>query len=492
LWMTALVLLLTAGMASAQEQDQPSQDQPSSDVPASSSAAADSAYPDTVASPGTDDASAAMSADLYNASNPYTGLPPLGTPLPLPVPRSGMHLGPFYLTGVSDSFYYSIVNSQGNQNGNNGSYNFWGDNIVAGVALSHPVGERGQLSFRASPQLLIGNSGFTGRQTWFNLVSSLSYTDQLTDRWTISAASGLAYFQNSILTNPQYALLNTSAGYVLTTIYTQTTQPAFYQYAGFSASYRLGEKTTLSLSPTVGESLSNSSGPVTFAFQLGGYAAVSHQYSSRGTVSVFYGLSHSSTPSANNTGRNGWNSSSFGVGITQGLGGETWSLAFNVASNSQSTPSLTWSVIGNAALIKKLGDGVSSISANYSRSQAALLTQTPGYFDQASIGYNRVLGEKTNIYIGAGAYRSNQNLQSQYINNAHGVRVSGSVFYRLLPNLDATAGFFLGQQYGAGGNQLYLFNGRSSSFNIGVTWTPGREASVVPNPSGVGNSVPIY
>jgi hypothetical protein len=480
LWMGALVLLVAVGAALAQEAEQPSSDTPA-DTPSVANDTV-SPPPDAVASPGTDDLSNAISADLYNASNPYTGLPPLGMPAPAQAPSSGLHLGPFYLTGVSDSAYYSTVNSQG---GNSTTY--WGNNIIAGISLSENVGENGHLSFRAVPQVL-----FSSGHTWFNEVNNLAYTNQLTDRWTLSATSSLAYFQNSILTNPQYALVNTSAGYVLQTIYTQTTQPAFYQYTNVSASYQLGTKTTLSLTPTAGVSFTNSSGPLTVSYQFGGSAAVSHQYSNKGTVSVYYGFSHSVIPASNTTGPNGWNSSSFGVGISQGLGGETWSLAFNVASSSQATPDLTWSVIGNAALIKKFRDSSSSLFAAYSRSQSALLTQTPGYFDQASVGYNRPFGEKTNVNVGAGWYRSDTNVQTLYVNNAHGVRVNGSVFYQLLPSLSASAGFFLGQQYGAGGNQLYLFNGRSNSFNIGLTWTPGREARSATNPSGVGSSVPIY
>ena len=456
-----LVVLFGAFAAWGQEQDRPP-----SDVPADTSAPAEDSTPapDTVASPSTDDISNAINADLYNASNPYTGLPALGTPAPLQNPSSSWHLGPFYLTGVSDSAYYSTINSQ---NGN--QYSFWGNNITAGISLLHPVGEKGQISFRAAPQVLIASG-----HTWFNEVNSLAYTDQLTDRWTLSATGSLAYFQNSILTNPQYALAYTNAGYVLQTIYTQTTKPAFYEYANVSASYQLGTKTTLSLSPTAGVSLINASGPLTSAYQFGGTAAVSHQYSSKGTVSAFFGFTHSIIPSTNTTGPSGWNSSSFGVGISQGLGGETWSLAFNVAPTSQATPNLTWSVIGNAVLIKKLSDGSSSISAAYSRSQSALLTQTAGYFDQATINYSRSLGEKAALFVGAGWYRSDVNAPTHLANDSHGAQVSGSVSYRILPSLSASGGFFLGQQYGAGGNQvLYLFNGRSNSFNIGLTWTPG-------------------
>jgi hypothetical protein len=479
LCMGTLVCLVGAGGAWGQEQDQPS-----SDTPAESSSLTQSASPssDTVASPGADEMSNAISADLYNASNPYTGLPALGTPAPAQAPSSPLHLGPFYLTGVSDSAYYSTVNSQ------NGSHQvFWGDNITAGIMVSEKVGEKGQLSFRATPQVLISSG-----QTWFNEINSFSFSYQATDRWTLNLTSSLAYFQNSILTNPQYALVNTSAGYVLQTLYTQTTRPAFYQYTNFSATYQMGEKTTFSFSPVLGVSLTNSSGPLDTAYQFGGTASVAHQYSGKGTVSVFYGFTHSVVPSANTTGPNGWNSSSFGVGVSQGLGGESWSLAFNVASNTQSTPNITWSVIGNAALIKRFGDGSSSLSAIYSRSQSALLTQTAGYFDQGNLTYNRLLGEKTSINFGAGWYRSDTNFQSQYVNDAHGLRVSGSVFYRILPSLSATAGFFLGQQYGANGNALYLFNGRSNNFNVGLTWTPGREARSTINPSGVGNGVPLY
>ena len=475
-----LIILLGAFAAWGQEQDRPPSDAPA-DTPAAAESYSSSSS-DAVASPSTDDTSNAINADLYNASNPYTGLPALGTPAPAQPSSSSVHLGPFYLSGLSDSFYYSTINSQ---NGNHTTY--WGNNIFAGVTLSEKVGEKGQLTFHALPQVLMSSG-----QTWFNVTSGLSFTDQLTDRWTLSASSTLAYFQNSILTNPQYALVNTSAGYVLQTFYQQTTQPAFYEYANFSLSYQIGEKTTFSFSPVAGQSFTNSSGPLTSAYQYGGTVSVSHQYSSKGSVSAFYGFTHSTIPSTNTIGPSGWNSSSFGVGVSQGLGGESWSLAFNIASNTQSTPDLTWSVIGNAALIKKFGDGSSSLSATYSRSQAALLTQLPGYFDQGNINYNRRFGEKTNLNVGVGGYRSNQNVQTQNIGSAHGVRVSGSVFYQLLPSLSANAEFFVGQQYGGGGDQLYLFNGRSNTFSIGLTWTPGREATTVNNPSGVGSSVPIY
>ena len=486
-WMGAIIVLFTSMMAMGQETEQPS-----SDVPAESSSTSDAAPPpDTVASPGTDDTSNAISGDLYNASSPYTGLPPLGVPAPAQGLTSGAHLGPFYLTGISDSFYYSTVSPQsGSQNNNSSGYgNFWGNNITAGVALTHQVGENGTLQFHAMPQVLMSN-----QRTWFNEISGLSFTDQLTDRWTLNINTQLAYFENSILTNPQYALVNTSAGYVLQTIYQQTTHPAFYQYSTISASYSLGEKTTLSFTPTAGVSLSNSSGPLNSSYQFGGAVAVSHQYSSKGTVSVFYGLTHSVVPGVNGSGTTNWNSSSFGVGLSQGFGGETWSFAFNVATNTQSTPQLNWSVIGNAALIKRFGDGSSSLSVIYTRSQSALLTLSPGYFDQANITYNRMFGEKWNGNVGVGAYRSNQNVQTVYVNNAHGVRVSGSVGYQILPSLTASAGFFVGQQFGAGGNQYYLFNGRSSSFNVGLTWTPGRDAyrNSLNNPSIFGSTIPTY
>ena len=485
-WMGAIIVLFTSMMAMGQETEQPS-----SDVPAESSSSSDAPPPDTVASPGTEDTSNTISGDLYNASSPYTGLPPLGVPAPAQGLTSGAHLGPFYLTGISDSFYYSTVSPQsGSQNNNSSGYgNFWGNNITAGVALTHQVGENGTLQFHAMPQVLMSN-----QRTWFNEISGLSFTDQLTDRWTLNINTQLAYFENSILTNPQYALVNTSAGYVLQTIYQQTTHPAFYQYSTISASYSLGEKTTLSFTPTAGVSLSNSSGPLNSSYQFGGAVAVSHQYSSKGTVSVFYGLTHSVVPGVNGSGTTNWNSSSFGVGLSQGFGGETWSFAFNVATNTQSTPQLNWSVIGNAALIKRFGDGSSSLSVIYTRSQSALLTLSPGYFDQANITYNRMFGEKWNGNVGVGAYRSNQNVQTVYVNNAHGVRVSGSVGYQILPSLTASAGFFVGQQFGAGGNQYYLFNGRSSSFNVGLTWTPGRDAyrNSLNNPSIFGSTIPTY
>jgi hypothetical protein len=475
LWMTALVLLFTAGMASAQEQDQPSQDQPSSsDVPASSSA--ETAYPDTVASPSTDDTSNAINADLYSASSPYSGLPPLGAPAPLQAPSSSWHLGPFYLTNVTDSAYYSTVHSQ---NGN--STSFWGDNISAGIVLTHPVGQNGQLAFHASPQVL-----FAGGRTWFNEVNGLSFTDQLTNRWTLSASTQLAYFQNSILTNPQYALVNTSGGYVLQTLYLQTTQPTLYQYANFSASYQLGTNTTLGITPIVGFSFTNVTGSFVAAYSLGGAVSVSHRYSEKGSVSVFYGLTHSTTSNPGGvSGPTSWNSSSLGVGLSQGLGGETWSLAFNVAANAQQNSSANWTAVGNVALIKKLPQG--SISANYTRSEATLLLASSGYFDQGSISYNRNFGEKLGANIGVGAYRSNQT-----VSNARGVRLSGSVFYQWLPSLNMSAGFFVGQQSGANGSQLLLFNGRSNNFNVGLTWTPGRTSNSVTPPSPWGSTVPGF
>jgi len=476
LWIAGLVLLFAVGMAAAQEQDQPSQDQPSSDVPTSSSSETDAAFPDATASPGTDDTSNAMSADLYSASSPYSGLPPLGTPAPIQAPNSELHLGPFYLTGVSESVYYSTVNPQ---NGNHTS--FWGDNIEAGVVLSEKIGKNGALSFHASPQVL-----FASGRTWFNDTNGLAFNYQVNDRWTLLASTQLAYFQNSILTNPQYALVNTSGGYVLQTLYLQTIQPAFYYYSNFSAAYRLGTKTTLSISPTIGFSMAEVSGPLVLAHSFGGTVSVAHQYSERGSVSVFYGFAQSTTSNTPAPGSSSWNSSSFGVGISQGLAGETWSLAFNVAANAQQNSSANFSAIGNVALIKKLPQG--SISANYSRSEATLLLASPGYFDQGSISYNRNFGEKLGTNIGVGAYRSSQTVS----NDAHGVRLSGSIFYQWLPSLNMTAGFFLGQQAGANGNSLQLFNGRSNTFDVGLYWTPGRTQSSVTPPTVWGSSNPGF
>jgi hypothetical protein len=475
--MGVVLLLFATGVSSAQEQDQPSPDASSDTF--SSSAAPEAAYPDTVASPTPDDVSSnAMSADLFSASSPYSGLPPLGTAPAFQAPSSSWHLGPFYLAAVSDSAYYSTIRSD------TGHYtSFWGNNISAGIVLSEKVGEKGQLSFHASPQVL-----FSSGRTWFNEVNGLAFNYQLSDRWTFDATTQLAYFQNSILTNPQYALVNTSGGYVIQTLYLQTVQPAFYQYANFSASYRLGTKTTLSISPTLGFSFSNVGGPFVTARSFGGAISVSHQYSEKGTVSVFYGYTHSTTSNPNGiAGPTGWNSSSLGVGISQGLGGETWSLAFNVAANGQQNSSANWTAVGNVALIKKLPQG--AISANYTRSEATLLLASSGYFDQGSVTYSRGFGEKVSSSVGVGAYRSNQTVA-----NARGFRVSGSVYYQWLPSLTASAGFFLGQQTGANGDQLLLFNGRSNNFNFGLTWTPGRTSNSAgpPPPFILGSNTPGF
>src|SRR5271157_2114600 len=162
-WMAALVLLFTAGAAASQVAPLPFQNtiawggpiqppdvgrddhaQPvaapgvGAEAPAEISADTPSQTPsDTPAdgsASGTSNSPADNTANNTTPANPDNTVRQLGTPFPLQLQPQGLKIGPFYLTSISDSFFYAVNNSQGEP-----TQSFAGNSLAANLVSTKPL-----------------------------------------------------------------------------------------------------------------------------------------------------------------------------------------------------------------------------------------------------------------------------------------------------------------------------------------------------------------
>src|SRR5208283_4621942 len=120
----------------------------------------------------------------------------LGTPFPLQLQPEGLKIGPFYLPSISDAFYYAVNTSPGQP-----TQTFVGNSITANLVYSKAL-SNGVLAIQAREQMSLANSV----RPIFNQSISVTYNDQLSERWSLNANAQFTYFQSSILANPQYLL----------------------------------------------------------------------------------------------------------------------------------------------------------------------------------------------------------------------------------------------------------------------------------------------
>src|SRR5208283_1056476 len=252
-----------------------------------------------------DSPAGSAAADNTASANPDNTVRQLGTPFPLQLQPQGLKIGPFYLTNVSDSFFYAINASPGNP-----TSSLAGNTATANLVFTKPV-SRGTLAIQAKEQFSLSQL-----QPYFNQTAALDFTDQLSERWTLSASAQVAYFQNSILANPQYLLSYSNAGVVQQTVFAQQRGYNLYESNNLSMSYQMSGRTQITLTPVIGATFVDQQGGWSSARTFGGGVGVNRSFTPTLDLGVFYSLTHTITAGASSTSP-GWNSQSFGMTYRQ-------------------------------------------------------------------------------------------------------------------------------------------------------------------------------
>src|SRR5208337_659237 len=341
-WMVALVLLSTAGVAASQMSPLPFQNTIAWGGPIQPpDVGSADAGPQTGTSPGIngetpaetsgDTPAGSTAGDNTNgpasnaaSANPDNTIRQLGTPFPLQLQPQGLKIGPFYVPSVSDSFFYAVNSSEGQP-----TPTFVGNSIQATLAYSKPVSKR-VFAYQAREQLSLSQG-----KSYLNQRIVASFTEQLTERWSLSASAQFTYFQNSILANPQYVLGYQNGQSVQHTLFVPQQGTNIYDNNNLTVSYSVGEKTRISFSPIIGATFQYLQGGWSNVHQFGGGVSITHSLTSKLSMSGFYSLSYSSTSGAASSSPN-WVSQNIGVGF-QGklLQSETWSLGGSVSVSTQ-------------------------------------------------------------------------------------------------------------------------------------------------------------
>lgn len=376
---------------------------------------------------------------------------------PFQVESQGLKIGPIYLTNLSDSFFYAVNTAPGNP-----TQTYYGNSLTANLIYNKQF-SNGTLSVQGREQL--STSELT---PYFNQSLSAGYTDQLTDRWSLAAASQFTYFQNSILANPQYLLVPTSGGPTLQTLFVLQRGSSAYESNSFGLSYELSGRTHITFSPILGLTFQEAGPGWASSYQLGGSVSVTRDVTDNLTVGGFYSLSHS--VASQSTGTPAWNSQNLGASIQYRFH-DTWFITGSLAASGQLVAQVwTLTPTGNFTLRKTFNDS-STISAAYTRTEASAVFVSAGYYDQADLGYSRKFGEKLRLNFNVGRYHT----------TASGVQQSGmhaSVFsgYRLSPHLSLNGGYTYAYQSGAQTLALVPFVGNVNSFNVGLSWSFGSRS----------------
>lgn len=376
----------------------------------------------------------------------------LGTPFPLQMRPGGLAIGPFYVTTVTNSGFYqsaSPVSGPGTT--------LWGDVVGANILATH-TGGKTSLAFQTQPQMyLAGAQVFVNDQTGFSFIYSP------TARWSINANVSLAYYQNQLLTNPQYLLAYSQGGLVLQRVFAQQVGSSMFQSENFSATYQMNGRTNLSLSPEVGVSSADVYGVWEFVRQLGFNASITRSVTPNLSLSANYEYSHSNASGGSEfVSEPSWNAQTMGIGFQDKLGRDWW-ISGRLAATYQQGTTTAWLPTGNLSVLRSFRR--STLSAAYSRNQAEEAFLSSGYFDQLDVAYSGQFGQKFGVSAGVGAYRTL--LTSTH---EHGKRANFSGSYRMRPNLAWTLGYQYSQQ---NGTATSLYNGRTSYFTFGLQWTLG-------------------
>jgi hypothetical protein len=110
-----------------------------------------------------------------------------------------------------------------------------------------------------------------------------------------------------------------------------------------------------------------------------------------------------------------------------------------------------------------------TISAAYSRSTAAQVLLSSGYYDQADLAYASHFGQKFSANVGIGTFRS-----VQTGNHDSGRRAYASIGYHWRPNLVWSLGYSYAYQ---SSTQASLYNGTTNGFRVGLNWVLGHPGS---------------
>ncbi len=365
-------------------------------------------------------------------------------------PATGLKLGPFVLGNISDSFFYAVDTAPGQ-----GTQTLAGDTLSATIGAHKEIG-RGELNFLAKEQFSL-----SGTQPSFNQLADLGYTNQLTERWSLSAGVSLIYFQNYVLANPQYLLQPQNGGFVQQSLLADKLGNTTYISNNFSFSYTISGRTQISFTPVLSLNALQESGGWSFVTNVGGGVAVNHTFNDTLTGGVYYSLTHSFTGGGSNTS-SGFNSQSLGVSLRKTYG--SWSFGGSLAASFESASLAAWTPTGNLYVSKSFHWN-GKASAAYSRTQAAQIYASAGYFDQADIVYRQPLGQKAGLSVSAGEFRTINNTT-----HATGKRAGTSFSYLLLPRLSLNAGYNYSHQTGA---STTFFQGTTNYFTIGLNWILG-------------------
>jgi len=393
------------------------------------------------------------------SANPDNTVRQLGTPFPLQLQPQGLKIGPFYVPSISDSFFYAVNTYQGEP-----TQTFVGNSLTANLVYSRPL-SRGTFAFQAREQFSLSEG-----HPYLNQTAVANFNEQFTDRWSLSASAAFTYFQNSILSNPQYILGYTNSGVVQQTLFVQQQGYNIYDTNTILLSYRMGERTQITLSPIIGATFQYLEGGWSNVHQLGGAVSITRSLTPNLSVGGSYSLSHSATSGAASTTPS-WNSQYLGVNF-QYIFGQSWSVAGSLSANGQLVAQV-WSLspTGTLRLMKSFHQ--SSITAAYTRAEASNVFISTGYYQQADIAYNQSIGKKVNINAGVGAYQTINTGAHQY-----GKRFGGGFNYQWLPRLGLNANYNFAHQSGAQALNFSPFLGNVSYFSVGLNWSLGSQSGL--------------
>jgi hypothetical protein len=377
----------------------------------------------------------------------------VGTPFPLRMDPGGYRMGPLHLTNVSTSGFYSVAKPQGQA-----TQTLPGDSVSGDFVYARPI-NNGLVAVQADPSVYI-----SGGAAYVNAVAGVSFSKQLTQRWSMAADVQWTFYQNQyLLQNPEYLLAYAAGGIVLQTIYAQRNGSTMYESSGFSMNYQLSGRTTLSLTPNVNVSFSDIDGTSNLLTQFGGGSTVTHFFTPNRSAFVYANVAHANIMQVQGSGPSGWNTYSMGGGFNQKIG-QNWYVGGSIGASQQSGANSTLVPTGGASLMKAFHRG--TISAAYSRTTAAGTLLSSGYFDQADFAFVRQFGSKVSTSVSLGTFRSINTGTSN-----HGRRANASVYYRWRRNLGWVFSYSYTDQTST---QATLYSGQTSTFRAGLTWTLGQ------------------
>jgi hypothetical protein len=383
----------------------------------------------------------------------------LGTPFPLQLQPQGVKIGPFYLPSISDSFFYAVNTAPGEP-----THTFAGNSVTAVLVSSRTI-SHGVLAFQAKEQMSLANSV----HPYVNSSVGLTFNDQLTERWSLSATAQLTYFQNSILANPEYLLSYQNSGVVQQTLFVQQNVSTLYESNSIALSYALNGRTHISLSPILGATFLEQQGGWSSTHQFGGAVGVTHDFTPNLSLGAFYTLSYS--VSSGIQGNPGWTTQGVGMNFQYKFA-QSWSVTGSVASSGQLMAKVwTETPTGSIRVLKSFGQ--SSISAAYTRAEATNVFVSSGYYDQGDISYNQNISKKLSFNVGAGEFRT-----INTTNHYYGKRFGGSLSYQLSPRVGLSGGYSFAHQEGVQTSNFSPFLGNTNSFNIGLSWFLGTRSEL--------------